>query len=74
MIGAATAGRFIGAVLAECGPVIYELGVRIIRDANKETMVVADRDDDLRDRLVDKLRQSHSLSEKGNAGEISKTN
>lgn len=57
-------GRFLGAVLAQCAPVI----VGIIREILKDTVEDGARRDDLRERLLDKLHEN-SASPAGRAGE-----
>lgn len=57
MFSAAAVGRFIGGVLAECGPVLVEMAVDIYQRCTVKTMEVGARRDDLRERLRSKLKQ-----------------
>lgn len=69
----AVLGRFVGAALAECGPVLYELIVRILKDATTDKMEVSVRDDDLRKRLLERVRQYNDLYSERRAREDSQT-
>lgn len=62
---AAAIGRFVGAVLAECGPEI----VRILRAAFRNTMEDGQLDDDLRAKLLGQLRDKDDLRPGGLSGE-----
>jgi len=65
---AAIVGRFIGAVLAECGPVLAEILRSAIRDATNDTVETGERDRDLRARLLARLRDSRDSHSAGGAG------
>jgi hypothetical protein len=58
-------GRFVGAMLAECAPVI----VGIIKEALHDTVEDGAARDDLRSRLLDRLRHSDSARAAGGTGE-----
>ena len=61
---AVTVGRFVGAVLAECAPVLVE----VIRECMRDTAEDGARRDDLRERLLERLRDSGHLRADGRAG------
>jgi hypothetical protein len=48
-------GRFFGAMLAECAPVITEIIAHAIRQAFSDTVEDGARRDDLRERLLERL-------------------
>ncbi len=49
-------GRFLGAVLAECGPVLAEILSHAIREGLSDTVEDGARRDDLRQRLLERVR------------------
>lgn len=67
---AAIAGRFLGLVLAQLAPVIVE----IIREAAKDTVVEGVRRDDLRNRLLERVRNANDLRSPGGAGPVAGDN
>ena len=63
---AAIVGRFIGAVLAECAPVLVEILSHAIREAFTDTVEDGARDDDLRKRLLERVQgDAHGVSSTG---------
>ena len=52
-------GRFVGAVLAECAPVLVEIIAHAIQKALANTVEDGARRDDLRERLLERLRAAH---------------
>jgi hypothetical protein len=57
---AASLGRFMGAVLVECAPVLVEIMVHAIREASQNTVEDGARRRDLRERLADRLRDARN--------------
>ncbi|MGH7143121.1 MAG: hypothetical protein ACREJ2_03185 [Planctomycetota bacterium] len=53
-------GQFIGSVLAECAPVLVEILSHAIREGLGDTVEDGAVRDDLRQRLLSRLRQSNS--------------
>lgn len=66
---AAWLGRFIGAMLAECGPVLVDLAVEIYKRATTDTAEIGATDDALRARLLARLRDADNLHQSGGAGD-----
>lgn len=62
-------GQFLGAVLAECAPVLVE----ILREAQRDTVEDGARRDDLRERLLERVRamarRPRGSGSSGGAGE-----
>ena len=65
---AAIIGRFIGAVLAECGPVLVTIFTESIRAAFTDTIEDGISRSDLRERLLRKLRDASNRDTTGGAG------
>lgn len=61
-------GRFVGAMLAECAPVLVGILSEAIRNALKDTVEDGAVRDDLRNRLLARLRRSDSANPSGGAG------
>jgi hypothetical protein len=55
---AAMLGRFFGAMLAECAPVLVEIISQSIRSAFADTVEDGARRDDLRQRLLSKIQKA----------------
>lgn len=69
-MGAATIGRFIGAVLAECAPVLAEIIADAIRRATADTVEEGATRDALRERLLKRVRDANSLNKAGGASPV----
>ena len=67
---AAIFGVFCARILAYCAPVIVE----ILREASKDTSEDGARRDDLRERLLARLRDKNSLCPTGRASETAGIN
>ena len=63
-------GRFAGAVLAECAPVLVEIIAHAIQKAFTNTVEDGARRDDLRERLLERLRapNTHRAGAAGGTG------
>ena len=61
-------GRFLGAMLAECAPVLVEVMADAIRKGLADTVEDGARRGDLRERLLRRLRQSRDHGSPGGAG------
>ena len=58
MSGLAVAlGRFLGALLAECAPVLVEILAHAIREGLADSVEDGARRDDLRERLLRRVRE-----------------
>ena len=65
---AATLGRFIGAVLAECAPVLVGIVEEAIRRATSDTVEDSAAPADLTARLLARLRGPDDTRKSGDAG------
>lgn len=61
---ASTLGKFIGAVLAECAPILVEIIIAAIR-GSYESVEESSRRPDLRKRLLERLHKNHPDSSGG---------
>jgi len=59
---AAWVGRFVGAVLRECGPTIVDILAAAIRAAINDTVEDGATRDDLRTRLLERVRDSRGFN------------
>jgi len=53
-------GRFLGAMLAECAPVLVEVLAYAIREGLADSVEDGARRDDLRERLIKRVREAKS--------------
>ena len=60
MTFAASIGRFVGAVLAECAPVLVEILSTAIRRAFSDSVEMGEAPADLRARLLERVRNAHN--------------
>jgi hypothetical protein len=61
-------GRFLGAVLAECGPVLAEILAHAIREAKRDTVEDGACRPSLRERLLRRVRDARDRGPDGGAG------
>ena len=61
-------GRFLGAALAECAPVLVEILSNAIRQGFADQVEDGARRDDLRNRLLERVRQSNVARSSGGTG------
>ena len=59
---ATTIGRFIGAILAECGPALADILYTAIRRAHDNTVEDSTAPDNLKYRLVKRVRDANNTS------------
>ena len=64
-------GRFIGAALVECAPVLSEILSHAIRTALTDSVEDGASRDDLRSRLLRRVHDAHNLGTAGGAGSSS---
>jgi hypothetical protein len=65
---AAMLGRFFGAMLAECAPVLVEIITHAVQNAFADTVEDGARRDALRERLLERLRSARSPGAAGGTG------
>jgi len=66
-------GNFIGAILAQCAPVLVQILKEAIQSAFTSTVETSNGPYDLRKRLLERLRSSDNYRRAGNSGTASRT-